>query len=76
MLWDNFYFFVFVIFRIFVFCFIDNDSLSFFVFTFIFFQQVSNVFAISEQLSPALATWLPNLVYLVVCVILLRFTPK
>ena len=48
----------------------------FFVFTFIFFQQVSNVFAISEQLSPALATWLPNLVYLVVCVILLRFTPK
>ena len=48
----------------------------FFVFTFIFFQQVSNVFAISEQLSPALATWLPNLVYLVVCVVLLRFTPK
>ena len=48
----------------------------FFVFTFILFQQVSNVFAISEQLSPALATWLPNLVYLVVCIILLRFTPK
>ena len=47
-----------------------------FVFVFIFFQQVSNVFAISEQLSPALATWLPNLVYLVVCVVLLRFTPK
>lgn len=48
----------------------------FFVFTFILFQQVSNVFAISEQLAPAMATWLPNLVYLVICLILLRFTPK
>lgn len=48
----------------------------FFVFTFIFFQQVSNVFAISEQLSPALATWLPNIAYMVICIILLRFTPK
>lgn len=48
----------------------------FFVFTFIFFQQVSNVFAISGQLSPVLATWLPNLTYLFICIILLRFTPK
>ncbi len=48
----------------------------FFVFSFIFFQQVSNVFAISGQLSPALATWLPNILYFFICIILLRFTPK
>lgn len=40
----------------------------FFVFAFIFLQQVSTVFAVSESLSPAMAVWLPNLIYLVICI--------
>lgn len=48
----------------------------FFVFSFIFLQQVSTVFAVSESLSPAMAIWLPNLIYLFICVIMLLLTPK
>lgn len=48
----------------------------FFVFAFIFLQQVSTVFAVSESLSPAMAVWLPNLIYLVICMILLFTIPK
>lgn len=48
----------------------------FFVFTFIFLQQVSTVFAVSEALSPAMAIWLPNLIYLVICAVMLVLTPK
>lgn len=48
----------------------------FFVFTFILFQQVSNVFAVAEQLSPAMATWLPNIVYFIISLILIYLTPK
>lgn len=48
----------------------------FFVFTFIFLQQVSTVFAVSEALSPAMAIWLPNLIYLFICVVMLIATPK
>lgn len=47
-----------------------------FVFAFIFLQQVSTVFAVSESLSPAMAIWLPNLIYLGICVILLITIPK
>ena len=48
----------------------------FFVFTFIFLQQVSTVFAISESLSPAMAVWLPNLIYLGISCFLLFTIPK
>ena len=48
----------------------------FFVFTFIFMQQVSTVFAVSESLSPAMAVWLPNLIYLGISIILLFTIPK
>ena len=48
----------------------------FFVFTFIFMQQVSTVFAVSESLSPAMAIWLPNLIYLGISGILLFTIPK
>lgn len=36
-------------------------------FLFIFFQQVSNTFAISGNLSPLIASWLPNGVYAGIC---------
>ncbi len=45
-------------------------------FLFIFFQQVSDTFAISGSLSPAIASWLPNMIYLVICIVLLRFAQK
>jgi len=45
-------------------------------FVYIFFQQVSNVFAISGQLSPAIASWLPNGIYLVICIFMLRRAQK
>lgn len=48
----------------------------FFVFAFIFLQQVSTVFAVSESLSPAMAVWLPNLIYLVICIVMLITIPK
>lgn len=48
----------------------------FFVFTFVFLQQVSTVFAVSEALSPAMAIWLPNLVYFAICAVMLVLTPK
>lgn len=45
-------------------------------FIYIFFQQVTNTFAISGSLSPALASWLPNIIYLVVCAFMLKFAQK
>lgn len=45
-------------------------------FIYIFFQQVSNTFAFSGSLSPALASWLPNLIYLIVCAFMLKFAQK
>lgn len=48
----------------------------FFVFTFILFQQISNVFAVAEQLSPAMATWLPNILYFFISLVLIYYTPK
>ena len=45
-------------------------------FIYIFFQQVSNVFAISGQLPTAVASWLPNGIYLVICIVMLRHAQK
>lgn len=47
-----------------------------FVFTFILFQQISNVFAVAEQLSPLMATWLPNILYFFISLILIHYAPK
>ena len=46
------------------------------VFVFIFLQQVSTVFAVSESLSPAMAVWLPNLIYFCICIVMLLTIPK
>jgi lipopolysaccharide export system permease protein len=45
-------------------------------FSFIFFQQVSTVFSISGGLPPWLGSWIPNLIFLVICVVMLRFSQK
>jgi len=45
-------------------------------FSFVFLQQVSDVFSISGNLPPALGAWMPNLIFLAVCVVMLRFTQK
>lgn len=45
-------------------------------FIYIFFQQVSNTFAISGTLSPLIASWLPNLIYLCICIYMLEKAQK
>jgi len=46
------------------------------VFAFVFLQQVSTVFSIYGGLSPALGTWIPNIIYSFVCIIMLRTCQK
>jgi lipopolysaccharide export system permease protein len=45
-------------------------------FSFILFLQISTTFATSGNLSPLLAVWLPNIVYLILGLYLLRAAPK
>jgi len=45
-------------------------------FSFIFFQQISTVFSISGGLSPWLGPWIPNFIFLVICIFMLRFSQK
>jgi len=45
-------------------------------FTFILFMQITTVFATRGNLAPVIAVWLPNIIYLVVGLFLLRIAPK
>jgi len=45
-------------------------------FSLIFLQQVSDVFAMSGGISPILGAFIPNMIFLVICIIMLRFTQK
>lgn len=45
-------------------------------FTFVFLQQISTVFSVSGGLPPVLGTWLPNLIFLVITIVMLKITPK
>jgi lipopolysaccharide export system permease protein len=45
-------------------------------FSFIFLQQISTVFSVSGGLPPVLGTWIPNLIYLVITIVMLKMTPK
>ncbi len=45
-------------------------------FGFILFQQISTVFATHGDLNPALAVWLPNIIFGVLALFLLRIAPK
>lgn len=45
-------------------------------FTFILFMRISTVFALYGNLSPALAAWIPNILFGFIGIILLRAVPK
>ncbi|MBN1340413.1 MAG: LptF/LptG family permease [Bacteroidales bacterium] len=45
-------------------------------FTFIMFMQVSTVFATRGSLSPAVAAWIPNIIFGTLALFLLRIAPK
>ena len=45
-------------------------------FTFVFLQQVSTVFSIYGELSPAFGTWMPNIIYSFVCFFMIRTCQK
>ncbi len=45
-------------------------------FTYILFMQVSNVFATFGNVSPLLATWIPNIIFGVLSIFMIRMAPK
>ena len=45
-------------------------------FAYILFMQFSSQFAISGELSPRLAAWIPNLIFIVISLYLYRVAPK
>ena len=45
-------------------------------FTYIMFLQVTTVFATKGNLAPGIAVWIPNIVFSVVALFLLRIAPK
>lgn len=45
-------------------------------FSFILFLQITTVFATRGNLAPALSVWLPNIIYLIIGLFLLRIAPK
>ena len=45
-------------------------------FSYIFFQQFASQFSLKGNLSPMLAMWIPNLIYLVIALILYKLAPK
>jgi lipopolysaccharide export system permease protein len=45
-------------------------------FSYILFLQVSSTFATNGNLSPLLAVWIPNFLYFIIALVLLRLAPK
>ena len=45
-------------------------------FSFIFLQQISTVFSVSGGLPPILGTWIPNIIFAIITIVMLRMTPK
>jgi lipopolysaccharide export system permease protein len=45
-------------------------------FSYIFFQQFASQFSLKGNLSPILAMWIPNLIYLVIALVLYKLAPK
>ena len=47
-----------------------------FAFTYIFFMQISTVLSMNTGISPAIAVWIPNLIYTAIAFVLIRFAQK
>ncbi len=45
-------------------------------FAYILFMQISNTFATSGSITPLIAVWMPNLVFAVIALLLMRIAPK
>ncbi len=45
-------------------------------FSFVFFQQISTVFSVQGNMPPGLGTWMPNIICMILCVIMLKNTSK
>jgi len=45
-------------------------------FTFILMLQVTSVFAVFGNLPPSISLWIPNMIFAIVAVMLLRAAPK
>ena len=45
-------------------------------FIFIFLQQISDVFAVSGSIFPALGAWIPDIIFLIICIIMIKYTQK
>ncbi|HBE41097.1 MAG TPA: hypothetical protein DDW27_07825 [Bacteroidales bacterium] len=45
-------------------------------FSYIFFQQFASQFSLKGNLSPLLAEWIPNLIYMVIALVLYKMAPK
>lgn len=45
-------------------------------FSYILFQRFSNMFAINGSLSPLLASWMPNIIYTFIALVMIRLAPK
>lgn len=45
-------------------------------FTFIFLQQISTVFSLSGSIPPGLGPWIPNLIFIIICIFIIRRTIK
>ena len=45
-------------------------------FSYIFFQQFASQFSLKGNLSPLVAEWIPNLIYLVIAMVLYKMAPK
>ena len=45
-------------------------------FSYILFMQITTTFAINSSLSPLLAVWSPNIFFIFLSLILIRYTPK
>jgi lipopolysaccharide export system permease protein len=45
-------------------------------FSYIFFQQFASQFSLKGNLSPMLAEWIPNMIYIVIGAVLYKLAPK
>jgi len=45
-------------------------------FSYIFFQQFASQFSLKGNLSPLIAMWIPNLIYMVIALVLYKLAPK